>query len=80
MMTAPASVDSSSSSSNSLTDHNKLTSDSEPSSLDQLLPLTAVSKYHFDTGALVDKLEGQGYSRNQSEALMTLLSEVIHER
>ena len=37
-------------------------------------------KYRFDTYRFVEKLESEGFSREQAEAIMNSLSYVIEER
>ena len=46
----------------------------------QLLPVRCISSYHFDTFKFVERLEAEGFSREQSEAIMASLREVISER
>lgn len=38
------------------------------------------SGHHFDTHRFVEKLERDGFSRQQSEAIMNALDEVVTER
>lgn len=42
--------------------------------------IRSLSAYHFDTFKFVERLEAEGFSREQSEAIMASLREVISER
>ncbi|KAI8140747.1 hypothetical protein BJV82DRAFT_671483 [Fennellomyces sp. T-0311] len=46
---------------------------------DLQIPFRSISSYHFDTFKFVERLEAEGFSREQSEAIMASLREVISE-
>jgi hypothetical protein len=72
---------STSSSSSPSTNSNSTTLPSTSSSTGETYLLSSSSQYPFDTNVFIDRLEKEGgYSRKQSESIMSLLSEVIRER
>lgn len=48
--------------------------------LQTMVPVRQLSGYHFDTFKFVERLEAEGFTREQSEAIMASLREVISER